>query len=80
MFSIIVRCPGFVTRLQQISIEPLDFPPFSVTQTLIRANTHDCRRFLVPEVSASGIFSNKSKIGSYFSGIETVNMIPLLRR
>lgn len=38
MFSIIVRCPGFVTRLQQISIEPLDFPPFSVTQTINKEN------------------------------------------
>ena len=48
--------PRFVTHLQQISIEPLDFPVFSVTKTLIKAFTQNLKRNLIPEVSAFGIF------------------------
>ena len=48
---------------------------------LIRAYTHDYRRIpLVPGVSASGIFLTNLKLVLIFLLIETVDMIPLLRR
>lgn len=39
-----VRHRGFVTRLQQITMEPLIFPLFSVTQTLGHTTVYDSER------------------------------------
>ena len=66
--------PRFVTHLQQISIEPLDFPVFSVTQTLIsvtqeiiREHTLHYKRYLSRKFRLPGFF--------YRSGAFQFNLI-----